>query len=610
MKRIVFIILTLFFIPNIVWADGTDKYYIDAYVNSDGSVTFKEYVSFNGEYNYLERNLVTKGNNKKFTGEDYKDFIGTDIYNAGLVEVNCMSSLNKNLSNDFNYSDLKKECFTKEKYANKGENGVYTEDVNNNNYNYKIYNPSFMNKDFYLEYTVNDLVVVHNDIAELLFNFTWSEDIDEVKIRVVLPENTNELRVFSHGPYNGSNEILSSNKVMATWDYLSGNTDVDIRVVFDKEIVFNATKKSGVGGLDKILAYESEMANIANQERQKSRIFRGVLLGIGITWIIIGIILIIKYRNKINEYNKKYNYNIYREIPNTYGPEILGYLLTNNNISSNYLSASILELIRRKIFIIKKLKNNDEWEISLNKEDDTITSSESKLIKWLITEVGDGQKFTNKDLKRASKKTSFNTKFENWKDDVIGEGSKFEFFEDINKGSAVIYFIISVLLFILYIFWEMYIVSVVGIIVAISLLLVTSKYKRSDKGANEYAKWMGFKKFLLEFGRMDEKDLPEVYLWEKYLVYATSLGIADKVSKILKVRINNMSDSEFNDLPILYCYNMGFGDSITNSIVSSCNNAVTSASIASSSNSSSGGFGGGASFGGGGGGFGGGGGRG
>ncbi len=44
----------------------------------------------------------------------------------------------------------------------------------------------------------------------------------------------------------------------------------------------------------------------------------------------------------------------------------------------------------------------------------------------------------------------------------------------------------------------------------------------------------GFKKFLLDFGRLSKKDHLEVHLWEEYLIYAQFLGIADKVASQFK----------------------------------------------------------------------------
>ena len=40
-----------------------------------------------------------------------------------------------------------------------------------------------------------------------------------------------------------------------------------------------------------------------------------------------------------------------------------------------------------------------------------------------------------------------------------------------------------------------------------------------------------FKNFLNDFSTMDEKDLPDIKLWEKYLVYAQVFSLADELRK-------------------------------------------------------------------------------
>ena len=42
---------------------------------------------------------------------------------------------------------------------------------------------------------------------------------------------------------------------------------------------------------------------------------------------------------------------------------------------------------------------------------------------------------------------------------------------------------------------------------------------------------VGFKKFLLDFSIMPEREYKEVAVWEEYLIFANLLGIADKVSE-------------------------------------------------------------------------------
>jgi uncharacterized membrane protein len=73
--------------------------------------------------------------------------------------------------------------------------------------------------------------------------------------------------------------------------------------------------------------------------------------------------------------------------------------------------------------------------------------------------------------------------------------------------------------------------------------------KKTQIGINEYHKWSAFKRFLLHFSNMKDYEIPSIVVWEHYLVYAISLGIAEKViSKLRPVLANqniNMSNSAF-----------------------------------------------------------------
>ena len=63
-----------------------------------------------------------------------------------------------------------------------------------------------------------------------------------------------------------------------------------------------------------------------------------------------------------------------------------------------------------------------------------------------------------------------------------------------------------------------------------SNLLLFTQY-----GANEQAKWYGLYNFLNSDTLMNEKEVHELPLWEKYLIYATAFGISEKVIKAIKI---------------------------------------------------------------------------
>ena len=54
-------------------------------------------------------------------------------------------------------------------------------------------------------------------------------------------------------------------------------------------------------------------------------------------------------------------------------------------------------------------------------------------------------------------------------------------------------------------------------------------------GEDEYVKWHGLYKFLNSDTLMNEKNVPDLALWEQYLVYATAFGISEKVIKALEI---------------------------------------------------------------------------
>lgn len=62
------------------------------------------------------------------------------------------------------------------------------------------------------------------------------------------------------------------------------------------------------------------------------------------------------------------------------------------------------------------------------------------------------------------------------------------------------------------------------------------KYKNvmDDQIYNDSVQLYGLKKYLLEFSKIDTKEVMEVKLWDEYLMFAYLFGIADKVAKQLK----------------------------------------------------------------------------
>ena len=104
--------------------------------------------------------------------------------------------------------------------------------------------------------------------------------------------------------------------------------------------------------------------------------------------------------------------------------------------------------------------------------------------------------------------------------------------------------------------------------------------------------WEGFRRYLEDFPRLAEKPADTLPLWERYLIFGITFGIAERVLEAAKLSFPAISDSSVY-VPALYVHSFS-----ASSFASDLGGAFPSPS----SGSSGGGGGGGGSFGGGGGG--------
>lgn len=634
MRKIRLILFSLFimFLPIFVYADGTTRYYIEVNVLDNGDAEVKELKLMDGEYNGYKTDIRYKSNGlTKFDGSK-SSFEGSDIYNASaLTDVKVYDV--KFTTTDFSVINKKNKEFVLVNSAKKGDYGVYTKTKNSEGVDIMSYQPSSYARASLITYTLKDLVVVHNDIAEIAHDFIgtdYAEEINNLIIRINLPSSSKELRIFSHGPLNGKNRIIDDKSVEITYKRLPKNNPVDARVVFDKSLVTKATKKSNTDGLNKILEVEKERANYANKLRESARkkekllqiieIIIKIMLGI---WLIGLIAIVYKFYNKNDkEYRSEFDGKYFRDFPEEYTPSTVSYLM-NKSINNLSFNAGILDLIRKKAITIEEVtidkkglfknKQQKDYKLSrnMNFNLDTLSTSEKKLFNLLIGTVGNGDYVILGDMKEFSKDYD-NAKrlisgYDSWRYACESEAETEEFYENTKKEktNCILYSLIFIPITFLALLCgsNMGRVLLIDLFGILAIIYFSSATKRTKKGNEQYHKWKGLKNFLADFGRLDEKDLPEIKLWERYLVYATMFGLAVKVQNAMKMNLERMNYSDNIDFTYLYFDNYYFSNSMTNAVNSSFSSArgtISTHELASSSDSSSGGYGGGSSFGGGG----------
>lgn len=617
-KNLLLIILTIIFIIpiNVFASDGeTQDLFINIDVNKDGSIFVQELATLEGDYNGRLRSIYYKNlSAPSFSGSE-SDFEGSDIYNGSSIEnlkVYSVNGRNLNFDNIFNTSSRSNE-FRLVTYASKGDEGVYERSEAGGGYDLTIYNPSSTDSSFYMEYTIRDAVVIHNDVAELAWNLignNYTDNIDNLEAKINLPSTDDDLRVWLHGPLNGSIERQNDKTAYVNFNFVGANNPVSVRLMFDKNITPLATKFSNVEGRNNILSVEKKAADKANAERDKIKKQNGIVCIITIIWyvvLLVAIILFILEKKRLNKCDFDIEY--YREFPNTYGPEIVDYLV-NKSISDDSLGASILMLIEKKAIKFEPIETDEENAIltRVPENEKDLSESEKLLISFLFDKMGSNGSTTLSTIKEygksESKARSFISSYDKWKKSVQTEAVQNKFFLTSNpiQNVLIILGIIGILVAIInYNFETGFVLGYISIAVGVFVFIyAVAQRLRTPYGVDQYKKWMAFKKFIVDFSTFDDKELPEISLWGKYLVYATVLGCAKKLESDMKIRMENMNldPAVYNTY---YYHDHYYMSTVSNSINRTMNRAVSSSrsSIAASSSSSSGGFGGGSSGGGG-----------
>lgn len=302
-----------------------------------------------------------------------------------------------------------------------------------------------------------------------------------------------------------------------------------------------------------------------------------------------------KYTKK--KYANKFNNKYFRDILDD-KIEDVSYLFYKG-LRSNTFKAAILELIRAKKIQYEKM-DKDEFKLKLLVDPESLPTNESNLVKYLFLEK---KEVTSKDLaKNESKRYS---KIRKYRKDAIKEAKNKNYFETkCDKKVSRAYFSLTMLMIISiigllytlcthhFIFYTWIFYFFMPYLPIMSMIVIHDMNERTAYGEDQFFKYKAIKRFLNDFGKFDDKSLPEVHLWDKYLVYATFFGIAKKVEKEMKLRLENMN---IDDDLLVTSFNISALDSISSATYSSSYSGGSS----SSGSSFSGFSGGGGSFGGG-----------
>lgn len=606
-KLISFIVLMVMILslPVVAYGEQTgytiSSYNINVNILKDGSAEVEEKITyqFDGEFNGI------------FFNVDHSGTKGIEEYQVNLLEGGNEQKLTLNGT---------------------GEPMTYTYSDKDNIAKFKVFLPSKNEeRTFIFRYRLRDVVVKYNDIAEFnrkLVGRNWQVGLNNIRIKLLLPEGASkdEIKVFAHGPLTGESRLIDGKNCEFIVPYVSPGTFVETRILFPVKIVPDSQNIVNKNVLDEILQQEAQWAREANQKREEakkklerearlSKIGKYLTILLIITWAALLIILKRKYgTDPKTEFNGKY----YRDLPGEYTPAEASVLITFGRVQSRDLMATLLDLVRKRVLILQKVDKNtgrfkrtkSDYVFSIREgvSLENLKSHEQFLINWFVDEIGDGSKFSISDIKEFVKSRydgqRFKDNYDKWKELVKEEADNNGFFDKQQMGNmkkvlfTTSFTIAGILIGIL-----MYpLASILMVTSIINFIYIFSLKKRTEYGSDQYKKMMALKRFLKDFSSIDKASLPSVAVWEHYLVYAVSLGVAKEVIKALPLIIDREGQDALSSAGIAYVlWRTGIDtrpDKYFNDLVNDIGKEIESAArIADSSYSSETGTGGGMSSG-------------
>ena len=614
---------------------------IDATVTPDGSIEVREerYFDFDGSFNGVYWNLPQG----EFNGRS----VTVDVIEAGEI-------------------DHGEEIFYE--LSDSGDNLTYQIQDYGYSMNLKIYaRHSYEVAHFVIVYRINNVVLRHADISELYWQFVtrdWDVESENITCTIHLPVPSGQsvipednVRAWGHGPLDAS-LAFSGNDVVYTVPGVGTAEFAEARITFPESWLPDAHQDS-THALDSILAEEQEWADAANARRMRARIlYFGSMVIASIAAVGTSILAFVKRRAYKASIKPQFDDEYFRDVPTKDHPAVLGALYNNGSIKPELFTATLMDLTDKRVIALQHVKIKKSGLFGTSLEDDyrlvanrlpnidkpNPTSFERaaeridrKAFDLMFEKVALGTAdglyekgtyppmyFSSIEKYAKEHSSQYERAYDSWEGAVTSEySSRFASGGTVVKGSTgslvaigVIDIILGVIFFITAVVFDMPILlnllftTLLNIAGVYCIVAGSNTDKANAEGREVRAQLEALKRWLKDFTRLNEAIPTDVVLWNRLLVIAVVLGVAEEVIKQLETVLPEVLHSDY--LSPTYGWYYFSSSSYTNpaSAVSSAMSSAHSVSTAATASSSwsSGGGGGGGFSGGGGGGFGGGGG--
>ena len=469
----------------------------------------------------------------------------------------------------------------------------------------------------YLQYDFTHVVKVYNDVGELQYKVwgdEWEEDLGQLDATIRFPNNK-KLEYWINPAYSNAKAKWDNGNLLITCDGVSEGKYVEARAIIPlDEFKDGAPYAQHIdqNAADEIRNTQQSEENSANFLSTIGSVFDYLLVAL----CAIPLAIYFKFgREPKTDYQGIYEHEPPSNDPPAFVNALMGGFKNVGELNKNAFQATIMDLI-------------DKGKLGVDSEEDTeftkttfltvkstegLERYETELINILKTYELNGRislSYMQDCLREEYQARSFQDRYDNWCDNFIADYLPPEvlgkYFDD--KGANLMnYFgigaiILAIIVGLLSYFLDFrgdtitFFVAIFFAIVGGACLMMPSGIggKYTVQGMLYVERWEKFKKFLKDYSLIKEHPPESIAIWNKYLVYATALGVADEVYKAMKMNVyNGLNDPYYTSNDLFMFYYLGGYHHIDSSF-------STASSTISSANDSVGGVGGGSGGGGGG----------
>jgi uncharacterized membrane protein len=399
-----------------------------------------------------------------------------------------------------------------------------------------------------ISYTVEDVVAVGPDVGELYWQFVGTDfpGVGEVDITVTFPGDGTDLRAWAHGPLNGVVDI-DGNVVTLTVDDVPAGEIVELRAALPAEEF--TVPPSGDPRLPTILEEEAKSAAAANRERRLLQIGQVGAPIVGLLGLVAFYFIWRKWGREPPKPDDIGDY--WREIPED-PPAVVQAVESWGAVGGEAFAATVVDLAQRGWLTITETTQDrffgdstDYVFTNTGRAPDQPTDFEDTVLRRLFTGRGSVAQSELLDEAKADRQEA-SSWFSHFKSLVKRAYAARGYQETGRTGMWGLHFLVLLVVgfvgFVAFFGFQL-VLGLVALVAAGALLLMTPLLRRrSVIGTRRKAEIDGLRRFLRDFSRLDELPIGHLATYERYLVYAVALGVADELVAGLRMRVPEVND--------------------------------------------------------------------